>query len=154
MTLSFRERPDTPDTINDPPQTKPNRRPRRQRLLPQHQGRRLETQGGPELNDAALWMQAKNAKILFGETGDTTLQRSNNNRWIRRCTTTLPPCNSEATTQRRASMNCAQILQRDDQLYGALLCQKVPQRIFICSISSMISTYGVWFCIVSSMTLC
>ena len=44
---------------------------------PQHQGRRLETQGGPELNDAALWMQAKNAKILFGEAGDTTLQRSN-----------------------------------------------------------------------------
>jgi microcystin-dependent protein len=38
--------------------------------------RRLGASESVDLQDAALWMQAKNAKILFGESGDTTLRRS------------------------------------------------------------------------------
>jgi hypothetical protein len=39
-------------------------------------GRRLVSSAPVDLQDAALWMQAKNAKILFGEHGDSILRRS------------------------------------------------------------------------------
>jgi hypothetical protein len=45
-------------------------------LVSPTRGRHLSSTESVDLQDAALWMQAKNAKILFGETGDTTLRRS------------------------------------------------------------------------------
>ena len=43
-------------------------------IVPSRHGRRLSEP--VDLKDAALWMQARNAKILFGETGDTSLRRT------------------------------------------------------------------------------